>query len=397
MMERNLFRALSIFFFLSLYVACAPPVAVDKTRVDGTDPNTVPPSGDPSGGSSTVVNSAGFFLKLSTTTVSATLHKATAGESLEAGFTVANFSEECRIASGTTGAAADIHCLLEIEELDLFFNDLALQIHVPSDMCSYLREEPYHFYAYEPGVGPTTASVDVYTDGSFNNGQDVNSAGEPECDFDYTPNDGPNCCLGTFTFNRRTEIPQDPAVPPGTGPFELESTQGEWGGTIGACIAGPGKKTQQLTTDQLIPRPSILFIEGTGTNRTYTIPKALGETVAEQTVSSNIWAANYWDVANPSYVGLPLDNLDPGSVDGPPALSRKATYLPNRYYTWSCLDRAEDLNARIRLTIREWNTDPIAAGGDPDESGSEADFPDQSVNDRSDVDDYGNDFPQGSI
>ena len=69
---------------------------------------------------------------------------------------------------------------------------------------------------------------------------------------------------------------------------------------------------------------------------------------------------------------MPLANhYDTADHDGQaPAGLRGAWARP--YYTFECYDNAEELLARVRLVVREWNEESqLDASGDPDTEGTE--------------------------
>lgn len=344
----------------------------------GTPP---PPSG---GGSGSVVNSAGFFLSVTTSGINYTLHKASTAYGTD--IAVDNFTTECKIPDGTTGAAADITCMLEIEELDLYFNSLSFQIHVPSDMCTYLFESPYDFFYMEPGVGPALVSYDVWEDGTIHNQISADSTGVALCPYDYSKDpsvQGPNCCEGTHTTLVRTETANGT---PGDGPFTSSITTGvSWGGKGAYCLTGPAMHSQDKNA-QGYPMRTITYIEGVGYNKLYTVPAAIDTAIANGNIqlTSNLWAANFF---KPSEHATVIDAT--AALTGPLSLANPNTasgtgvsFTPQPTYSWACTNRAQEILARIQLLVREWNTHDITSGGDPDVFGNETTYPFEPLNDR---------------
>lgn len=383
--SKNPISFCSLAFAALLLVGCgnANPLSSEKARAPTVQ-------GPGNGGSSTpvsggeVVDQAGFFLSVTNTNISYTLHQADDdyGEDIETG----NFSTSCKIDNGQTDQ--DITCVLEIGELDLYFNDLNIQYHVPSSMCSYLKVEPYHFWAYEPGTGPSLVSYEVTAAGTvIDHANSVN--GTPDCVYDYTDTSGPNCCVGTYA-----------KVVIDSGAGTVTTTAEEWTGTTSSCLGGPAMSTQTIDQGTGFPLPSFYYIEGEGYNQTYTITAAKSVTEVpgiSRTVESSIYAANFYKPSQHA------DGKPPG-LRLPPAITVAAQeYEPHDTYEFQCLDRANDVTNRIRLFIREWDEVPIAQGGDPDTGwAASPPYPTEPVsgeliNDNWDWRDFGELYPASSM
>lgn len=308
----------------------------------------------------------GFFVSLGNPQLGL-LHRADApyGNDVSTG----GFSSRCGIPSGASGRAADFFCLLEIEELDLYFNDLDLKVHVPSNMCSYLKESYYSFYAREPGIGPMRVEHKVLADGRI---EDVlhTREGVPQCRYDYSEEGGPNCCTGSYVHTVRTQNED--------GSFTSSEVEKIWDGSAAQCLSGPAMAL--ATRDgQGFPMPLITYVEGTGIAKSIKIPSAKGSFFGSSPLRSNLFAANFYN---------------PGDHKGGKPLSLRKPengVAPRDTYTWECLNRNEDVIARIRLMIREWNS-PIEENGDPDATGTDPVFEDE-INDRWDWLDFGEEYP----
>jgi hypothetical protein len=71
---------------------------------------------------------------------------------------------------------------------------------------------------------------------------------------------------------------------------------------------------------------------------------------------------------------------------------------PSDTYEFQCLDTAKEIKNRIRLMIREWNTDAdFVEGGDPDAGGAEGSFPAEPNNDYLDWNDFGDTYPASNL
>ncbi len=265
-----------------------------------------------------VVNDeAGFTIKVgSEVTYPAFIHQE--GEAWNTGCTVTEAD------LGTS--AADISCILQAQEGDLYFGGSALHYNVPTDMCSYLYFSPYWYYQYPYGYGDNAFTVTENAAGALtlsnNNGTvTLDATGSPTCIYDHSAEEGPNCCLGKYTL---TTIPWDADAGAAGSP---EQSTGDWGGTIGDCISGSAKDTQDKS-DEGLPLSDIFLVEGVGINEVYTIASPL-----KKEKLSNLYLAN-----------ADLTSTIENSMFG------------SRYYEFACLDRSFEVKARIRVQIQEWNT-----------------------------------------
>ncbi|MCM2279326.1 MAG: hypothetical protein NDJ89_14720 [Oligoflexia bacterium] len=291
-----------------------------------------------------------------------------------------SWSTPCKITASS--ASKSIDCYVEGHELDLYFFGAKLNYNVPKDLCSYVRVSPPYFYFREPGDGPTAISYDVDQNGAF---QNVSPAGilvggQPSCAYDYTSEDGPNCCSGKYSLSVRVWDATAGAYGSPT------VSEGDWGGKVTQCLAGPAMSTQSLSKYGW-PRPSVHFVEGTGVNRTYEVTAPMSKDLA-----SNLHVANYF-VASEHGNDVPLAFRTPANA------SDGAATEP--YYRFTCYDRAQEVNAEIRVMIRDWNSKSELAkeaSGDPDASGSEGgSFPTHPIGDRRDWKDIGLAYPAGSL
>ena len=292
-----------------------------------------------------------------------------------------DWTEECKVeATEVLTSAADKYCVYEGREEDLHNQGAALHYNVPTEMCSYFLVRPYWYYQYETGDGPDTFTYDIDEDGKM--GRDTNDDGTIDttvtsnplaefvnetltCDYDYTNQDGPNCCLGEYTATIRTwttDLNGDgTATDPGY-PTTNTTETGEWGGIPGDCLSGSAVDTQDKT-DEGLPLPSEFYVDGTGINDVYEIASP-----ASKSKASNLYIANadFGGTAGATEVNNALFGDSRGSTKR------------SRYYGFECYDRAFELQARIRVEIQDWN--------------QEAEFALQSAGDPNSGDDPANDF-----
>jgi hypothetical protein len=263
---------------------------------------------------------------------------------------------------------------VDTEELDLFHSGVTLQHNVPSDMCYYLSRIPYYYEKFQMGSGPGFVRLD--TDQNGNVGEDTNSDGVVDqpvatCQYDYASQNGPNCCLGTFTRVTRawnaTNLNYDVVdVTPNIG----------WGGVPGECLGGAATKNWPKTPDGW-PYRVYTHIDGEGVNDVWSV-----EAPIKFHAASNVFVANWFD---------PVDHLG-----GPP--------LPaiEPYYNFACLDRAHEVIAEINVMVREWNTmRDFEARVDFPTKHSEVGFEDPPFNllpknDFWDWKEFGNTFPESA-
>lgn len=390
---------INLFFVLLLMATaygCGSPIQSSKNSAppftSGRGGSGIPAEGDDP------VDAAGFFMSLTSNTAEVTLHRAnvdyaTANVRNDANTT--NFSTSCRIANDAVVGDIDILCIAEVEELDLYFSEMKLQYHVPPSMCSYVTFMPYHYYAFEPGVGPSITSHEEDNDGNITDVINTDN-GVPSCIYDYTGIGGPNCCTGKYS--------QVVTVYDGDGvPTTTITPDVEWGGANARCLSGPAMTPQWATyrNNAGFPIRRMEYVEGIGFNGSFTIEAAIKSKIADRLVLSSVWAANFYNpsdhVGGPGTVTAPLDVNRPVALRIPP--NADTSFMPTDTYVATCYNRAEEISSRIRLMIREWNTNPIAEGGDSDVDGGGTDpnFPDSDLNDRADWLDFGLVYPASSM
>lgn len=309
--------AVALVLCLFLSISC-------KKTTDSETTTENPPVG-------TVDDTAGFYVRhITTSNYTYVTH---AGDS--------TFSEECKAESGE-----DITCITEAKELDLYYNGIQIQYNIPSTLCSYVRFQPFYYFARLGGTGPTAVLTDTDSAGAVGvdpgNTGTITGPATTTCQYDYTSEipAGPNCCEGTYTTVARTWNAT-------TNSYDVEAPSlASWGGAISNCLLGPAMDTQTKAKNGF-PRPTITYVDGTGLNATYKIAAPI-----ENARGGNIYLANYFaaaDHAGAPHAGYPAAFYPTGSI---------ATSM---YYQWECVDRSEEVIARIRLQIREWNTDAAFA------------------------------------
>jgi hypothetical protein len=264
-----------------------------------------------------------------------------------------DFTAECSVASNETNFAnQDITCIVEIEELAGANTGVKMVLNSPPGMCKYVWHRPYFYYGLDYGVGPTAATVRFDTGGTYVGGSvsggpgSIKSDGTVVCGYDYSALQGPDCCTGTYSKTTVSNFGSTDPDLPQTSTTETVS----WTGKPGNCAAGSGVATAPLNDDG-IPM-GVFHYGGSGFNKEFeTAPRSVIDG------DSSLFYANYYSGTAPAAFKL-----------------ASTTYRANPYYTWICYDDAEEIVARIRVQIREWNETSefdLGSTGDPDTTSTE--------------------------
>jgi hypothetical protein len=287
-----------------------------------------------------------------------------------------NFSQPCSAQAGT-----DMACILEADELDLYAQGMSLNYNVPTGMCSYMRMQPYFYYQYQPGIGPTQVTITTPPSGTpvetdSNDGIPTSSNANQTktivsgytsttatCSADYTSSGGPNCCGGSYSLTLTT-----PATSPSTSPVTTVSTQ-SWGGNPNNCLVGPGVDSQIHETgspgDPRIgyPEASLFTLDGVALNKNYVVQSPLTKGYV-----TNAYIANFWQSGTTGYYPLlttgPTTGA-PNAIQGPNVIAGSIESgcqdgpfcTGNPWYEFVCEDPASDYVARIRVMVRSWTSD----------------------------------------
>lgn len=359
MKSTRIFIGLVLFFAVLNLFSCrgAEKVAASTTPSPLADPNQ-PQAGD---------DTMGFRVWADSTPLTTFIsHKGT-------GIVSDDFGAKCEINS--TDSVKDIMCMVEAEELDLYFHGVNMHYNVPSTMCAYVRHYMPFYYNVPAGVGAVTAVDNL--NGTVVHGGVAAGSTDESCNYDYTESKGPNCCTGKYTLT--TWSTSD------SGDTSVTAVK-DWGGDPTSCLYGPATKIMPKVSG--VPVPVIDYVESQGVSATLKI-----EAPINLELSTNIFASNYFVAAD--HVATSNKPLAYNALAAYPAIN------PYPYYLFECLDRSKELTARIRVSIREWNLESefqIGATGDPDSSGTESGFDNPNVNDYYDLKDVPlnvGDFPSG--
>jgi len=127
-----------------------------------------------------------------------------------------------------TSSTYTADCILDVQELDLYFNGVSFELQVDDQLCEYISYVPYSVWRFQPGssnkvkykiecddtceaVGAMASACgkvyDDYIPGTFTASNEITDNEQNFCTFDYaTENEGstwigsyPNCDEGTIT------------------------------------------------------------------------------------------------------------------------------------------------------------------------------------------------------
>ncbi len=385
---------LSSFLLLLVVSACKVPEAAQKATSSSSGTTTTV---------GVVDDSAGFWVKpckkyeesQETGTCTAgnhLLHKQTGIMSNPATDAAANYNQACKVNLSDIGTAnAVINCTVEADELELAFYGLAFAYNVPSTMCEYFGLDPYYFWNYKPSSntvvtadstpsGPAKVTYTLTVDGKIKNGSAGGTAGITvntgmagdalsnsdntgvACKYDYSKNSpaGPNCCEGKIESVVYQEEDDGNGGITVKGPT---SSVTDWGGKVSNCLAGPAMMTQDKN-DRGFPARKYFYVAGTGISSAY----VAHEVAPGKKMQQSYLLSNHFNAFNPS-----------SAATFPDAFKTWAGAKSFPFYDFVCLDRDDEVLARIRITVREWNTlaelnkyRAAAASANPDSTAAES-------------------------
>ena len=218
----------------------------------------------------------------------------------------------------------------------------------------------------------------------------------PKCAYDKTDNDGDNCCFGEYKFKKTTiTIDEDD-----NETREIGREDREWGGNARNCIGGPGR--ENYAWDKYLENinyPATLLTvvpldeetkEPMGLNGSYQVPNAFRcfnnsgfSIAANYFTSSNFQSDKQPDtlpyrlnpppppdqkILIPMEISIPEEDKNPHpvhSINGSVVYGPKALFPKDRsgdflggypYYSFRCLDKANEVKHEINIMVREWNT-----------------------------------------
>lgn len=263
----------------------------------------------------------------------------------------------------------DVRCFMDVEEKELHTTRLKFTTSTGAGICEFVQVEPYYFYksSTQPtipsgAVAPLTNTVVEVAPAC--SGWETNPSGPADpltarstiptpdeiCKADYTKRGGLNCDEGAYTL---VVYSGADASTPGNGNCsdagEVTSvtTVVQCGGKKSNCIEGA--VTDVLTRNELITgyRGHVVAShEGLKYPTQLVAPLAKGNmttlSVANSTFRNSCQLTNADADKWESYTADRSSKTSPWGESSP-------------FYTFTCLDGASDIKARIRLVVRDWN------------------------------------------
>ncbi|HHO49488.1 MAG TPA: hypothetical protein ENK18_01130 [Deltaproteobacteria bacterium] len=244
---------------------------------------------------------------------------------------------------GTPEGYVDLDCIIDVPELDLYALGMSWDWFIPAGACEFAIYSHYMYETWEWGFGENNVLVEI-VDGNIVN--EVNAInGVPYCAYNYSPI-GPDCCTGAYTYTRIID-------------GVTTVSQQLWGGTdnLGACHGGAAyHDSEAVFGPGGFPIDKIVYLQ------------------------RSAWSKHFeFDGLNEDYfTNVPLANhyspADHGG--GPPAGLQRTRQnglgFAQSTYDFECHDHAQEIRAKIRLRIREFNTEAAYFNdGDPDVEGFE--------------------------
>ncbi len=291
-----------------------------------------------------------------------------------------SLASACQVTAAQAQTAnAEIYCILDAAELDLYTTKFDLNFNAPGGMCAYTSVRPYAFYYNEPGdLGAFTMTMTVDGTTGAVSGCSTNpvslagasctvggtgpiglAGAAPVCQYNYNSLNpaGPNCCSANITL---TTNHINPAAAPTTGLVSI-------GGKPSNCLVGPGKDVNPGVDSNGNPLDFLFFTKNSGVNMSYKIgaPIDLAHDI--------LYNTNFWDPSRvpaasgnttfsetwlPTIVHTTLGDGIPQAMN--PFYASAATGIKSQthaspFYEFECLDEAADTIARIRVLVRAWD------------------------------------------
>lgn len=323
-------------------------------------------------GGGTVDANTGFGIRLKTKAgVDGFLHK------------FGDINTACEVPASGLDTPTSIRCMLNMMEYDMWYYGYEYEVTVPENRCKFLTESPHAYYAYEPGVGPSSVRIETLdgnltlcqidgvtiatsgsscrtTEASF----DIQSGSPISCIYDYSKapgtDAGPNCCGGTVDVTVYNQF--SPQTPP--KPSETSNFSGNYGGDVGKCVSSAYKDVSgwKFNTDGT-PLTIITALNESGYVKAVKVPGQSIKTVMYPSTFYNAgffgwddYAAdpNNWAPIAPRALGGFFDRGQNGSRTGTGAT--RIPFVGNGSMTVQCLNAAGEALHQVALYANEWNT-----------------------------------------
>lgn len=248
--------------------------------------------------------------------------------------------------------ALDIRCFMDVEEQDLFQIKMKLQMAAGPGVCEYVQYTPFAFNQFSP-MQSTDVSGKYPSVVTVRSGCAVSGVAPTAdlCDGNYSAinEDYPDCDEGHLTYN--TEVWEDSTGSCIVDPLQTKTgLKIECAGKKIKCIAGPVRDLFDETNIQLGFR-SVISAASTGYSNTFT-----HESPINRGYKSNLGIAN-GIVNNQCSASNDHVNNWTDKVYDPNVMTSITNPLgaENPFYDFACVDSAQEIKARIRIVVRDWN------------------------------------------
>lgn len=244
--------------------------------------------------------------------------------------------------SSTIDTALDIGCYVEAEEMELYYTKLKMEASVGGGVCDYVSFTPYAFWQYNPA--PSSKTVDFAADGCTGIGGAYTEQPTTEnaCDSNYTNSGGPNCDTGTVTVKSWTDTDSNASCDAFT------SRTFNCGGKATRCLAGAVTSVIRTEASREAGVRGIAVNASSGLKQTWTIDSPADFLDITNLRNTNDFARNSCDQSRAAASTL---------SDAAYATSGTASPFGRNsvFYEFKCLDAAQDVKARIRVVVRDWD------------------------------------------
>jgi len=244
--------------------------------------------------------------------------------------------------SSVNAATLDVRCIIDMEEQDLFTNNLKLLSSAGSGACEYIQVIPFSFWQYAPAQTATT-DYNYYTGNCVSGGHSNNVA--RVCLGDYTSVGGPNCDETSFNLITHTRVDAGGGICNDT----TSTTVVSCGGKKLNCLRGPVRDI--LSDGQILAgSSSLVYSSASGTTITTEFKSPSSNSYLTNLSVANNTVTNSCTMSNADVESWSTFQATLSSTDNPFAKGS------NPYYTVNCLDSSRNVKARIRIAVREWNS-----------------------------------------
>lgn len=309
-----------------------------------------------------------------------------------------------------------LDCILDAEELDLYFDGASFEVQVDENLCEYVAYKPFGFMKLMPGNTMQKYYKTTCDEGCLaaNPGncdktyKTFDSTGitvaaklqdqqfdEPICHFDYSAEfsssvkEYPNCDEGTMYFQEvqltgvfDPDGDEDPSDSTCVAASLGDTTNNDCGGDHLSCVSGPVTEESDLDSSKGVNG----VIYDNKELQSFTKQWSYNGSINREHQGSNRFIANFSRICSDTSTNKSLDTVfetlsfkgyefETHRLDSAGLLTQTEDFNgdglndinaiaenPHRssiattpYYSVLCLDKAKDVKAQIRLFIRDWD------------------------------------------